>query len=645
VLNTAQISLQDVLNDRRKQVRLRIIASMVLCGSYALLFGWLWISTVTLCYIATQILEMRCFTGPHPWMPRNGRRERALALGMLAVGTALFGAQTVPLTRKLGSWGDVYGAYILCAALLITVLTTIGCRPAFRASATPLFFYVLIMPFNSIGTPGATSSILLAMLFGGALSLVIVTEQLWQRWSRGKATELRAVRRYVVTRDRNEQRLARLAQQDALTGLANRDVLQSRLAQNAANGGVGALLMIDLDGFKFVNDTLGHSAGDMVLREIARRIQGVARPQDITARLGGDEFALLMPGAPDAETAHAMAQTLITAVSHPVSLDGHQINIGASIGIVLHPLQGEDAGQLFANADLALYQAKAEGRHCARIYHPHLRAMAQGRVLRDSELALALERGEFEIHYQPQFRLSDGKLTGAEALLRWRHPQRGLMLPGEFLTALEGGLLSARVGAWAIATSCRQAAVWRAEGAPDFRIAVNLFGAQFRSGNLVAWVTQACAEAGLPPAALEIEITENVILRHEDNIIAPLQELRALGVGVAFDDYGTGYASLSMLTRFPVSRLKIDRSFIKSICTSQADAAIVHAIIGLARGLRLNVTAEGIETPGQLAALMREGCDEGQGYHLGKPMSAASFAWRFKFGSPLPNAYESSCTI
>jgi EAL domain-containing protein (putative c-di-GMP-specific phosphodiesterase class I) len=258
--------------------------------------------------------------------------------------------------------------------------------------------------------------------------------------------------------------------------------------------------------------------------------------------------------------------------------------------------------------------------------------VAQGKMLRDTELRLAMERGEFEMFYQPQIRLSDHALTGAEALLRWRHPEYGLLKPADFLTALEGGLLSARVGAWVIETACHQAALWRARGASDFRIGVNVFGAQFRSGNLVAWVSQACAAAGLPPHALEIEITENTILRHEDEIIGPLQELRALGVGVAFDDYGTGHASLSMLTRFPVSRLKIDRSFTKAICESPSEAAIVHAIIGLACALDLQVTAEGIETSGQAEALSRERCDEGQGYYFGKPMSAADFARSFGIG-------------
>jgi diguanylate cyclase (GGDEF)-like protein len=638
VLNTAKISLQHVLNDRRKQVRARLGASVLLALSYVIVLGWHWIVLFTAGYFATQIFETCGFSGPKPWFPGKGRRERRLALAALALGSAFFCAESVPLTLKLGSWGDVYGTFVLSGALLATVLTTIGCRPAFRASAMPMFLYLLIMPVNSMFSPDPPQPILLTVLSFGCLYIIFNTQQVWVRWSRSKVAEIRAVRRYVVERDQNERRLSRLAQLDALTGLPNRDVLRTRLADQVKDGPAGALLMIDLDGFKFVNDTLGHSAGDEVLRETARRIQAAAGPLDTAARLGGDEFALLMPGAGDPAIALAKAEALIALVSDPVALEGHLINIGASIGIVLHPHHGEDAGALFANADLALYQAKAEGKHCARVYQPELRARAQGKVLRDAELAQALERSEFEMFYQPQIRLSDGRLTGAEALLRWHHPVKGLLAPGDFLEALEGGLLSARVGAWAIETSCRQAALWRAQGATQFRIGVNLFGAQFRSGNLVEWVTRAFSSAGLPPNALELEITENVILRHEDDVIAPLQELRALGVGVAFDDYGTGYASLSMLTRFPVSRLKIDRRFTGAICDSPADAAIVHAVINLARALNLQVTAEGIETQAQADALVREGCDEGQGYYLGKPMSADEFSRRFKFGAALARA-------
>ena len=635
MVNTAQISLRGVLNDRRKQLNIRLAAGLALLVCSGLLLGWTWSFPVAATYIALQGLEVFCFSGAKPWLPQNGRRERVIALILIALSSTLFGAPTLLLVPKLGSWGDAVAVLLLCGTILNAVLTTIGCLAAFQAAVFPYFVYFWLLPFNTLLRPDAPSTPILLSLIALSVFLLANLWQIWLSWSRGKKAEIRAIRRYVTQRDENEQRLFRLTQLDSLTGLFNRDVLHSRLAQNAAGGGAGALLLIDLDGFKYVNDTLGHSAGDMVLRDIAERIRCIAGTTYTAARLGGDEFALLLPGVADPLALLAIADGLITEVSQPVALDGHQINIGASIGVVIHPLHGDDPEQLFSNADLALYQAKEEGRHCARLYHADLRVIAQGKVLRDTELRAALERGEFEMFYQPQVRLADGALTGAEALLRWRHPEQGLLTPAVFLAALEGGLLSARVGAWAIETSCRQAAAWRTQGLPDFKIAVNIFGAQFRSGNLVAWVKNACAKANLPAEALEIEITENVILRHEDDIIGPLQELRALGIGVAFDDYGTGFASLSMLTRFPVSRLKIDRSFTKAICDSRPEAAIIQAVIGLARALNLKVTAEGIETQEQVEALVGLGCAEGQGYYFGAPMSASEFAGAFGLGAVL----------
>ncbi len=632
MLNTAQISLMDVMNDRRNQLNVRLCAGftqMVCCG---LLLGWEWSIPLMGAYIGLQWLEVLYFIGKKPRFRQDGCLENAIALSLIALSSILFGASTMLLGQKLGAWGDVTAAFLLCGTILNSVLTTIGCLAAFQAAVFPYLVYFCVLPFSTLSRHNGPSMPVLFSLVASGIFLMVSIWQLWQRWSHNKAAEITAVRRYVAERDANEERLLRLTQQDALTGLLNRDVLQAQLARNAKDRGTGALLLIDLDGFKYVNDTLGHSAGDLVLREISSRIQLAARATDTAARMGGDEFALLLPGVTDPAVAFARAEALIAEISQPVFLEGQPINIGASIGIAIHPLHGEDAEQLFANADLALYQAKAEGRHCARAYNAGLRVRAQGKVLRDTELRLALERGEFEMFYQPQIRLADGALTGAEALLRWRHPEQGLLSPADFLHALEGGLLSARVGAWVIDTACRQAALWRKQGAPDFRIGVNIFGAQFRSGNLVDWVLRTCTAAGLPPAALEIEITENVILRHEDEIIGPLQELRALGVGVAFDDYGTGFASLSMLTRFPVSRLKIDRSFTSSICDSVADAAVIQAVIKLARALSLEVTAEGIETQVQAHALAREGCDEGQGYYFGRPMSAAAFAQAFCFG-------------
>jgi diguanylate cyclase (GGDEF)-like protein len=632
MLNTAQISLQDVLLERRRQLKLRLMASTLLAICFGVLVGWHWIIPVTLLYLTLQLFEIYYFFGNQKWFPQARPYDTAIALAALTLSSVLFGAPTLILAHALGSWGAVGAVYVLSGGILNAVLTTIGWRPAFQASVLPFFLYLFALPFVMLFAAHPPSPIVVVCLTGAGLFLMLNVWQLWILWSRSKAGEITAVGQYVEERDDNEQRLRQMTQRDAMTGLLNRDMLQARLAQNARDGASGAMLMIDLDGFKYVNDTLGHTAGDQMLREIGRRMQRAAGTYDTAARLGGDEFALLLPGLADPAAAQAMAERLIAAISAPVTLDGQRINIGASVGIVIHPMHGEDAEQLYVNADLALYQAKAEGRHCARIYQPALRANTAGKVLRDTELGLALERGEFEMFYQPQVRLADGVLTGAEALLRWRHPQRGLLTPAGFLDALEGGRLSARVGAWAIETACRQAALWRTQGLPDFHIGVNLFGAQIRAGNLVEWVTEACDKAGLPFDALEIEITENVMLGHEDEIILPLQELRARGIGVAFDDYGTGFASLSMLTRYPVSRLKIDQSFTRAICDSAPEAAIVHAVLALARALHMEVTAEGVETEAQAAALARDGCDAGQGYYFGAPMTARQFGAAFGIG-------------
>jgi diguanylate cyclase (GGDEF)-like protein len=624
MLKISSIGLQDVLARRRGQVSVRIFAALFLMINNGPLLGWPVMCLITGLYCALQaveffVLQRKASAGQAEWM----------ALAVLSLSTLSIGAQAPLLAMKLGSWGMVCGIYLLCAVVVNAVFNSIGCRAAFLALATPSLAYLAILSWMPLLQHHMPPLLVFIELSLGGLYFILNVVQLWTSASRGKLTELQAVRRYVAERDAHEAKLYSMTQHDPLTGLLNRDVLRARLAGSAGKRMPAALLMLDLDGFKYVNDTLGHAAGDEMLRIISLRLRHAAREEDTAARLGGDEFALLLEEVDEPDIALAVAQRLIGEISQPVMLDGQPVNIGVSVGIALYPLHGGEPAQIFANADLALYQAKSEGRHCARMYDSSLRTMAQGKVLRDTELRLALERGEFEMYYQPQLRLGDNSLVGAEALLRWRHPVKGLLPPSEFLPALEGGVLGAKVGAWVIETACAQAAIWRSGLAPDFRIAVNLFGMQFRSGNLPEWVMAALTKAGLPPQALEIEITENVILRHEDDIIEPLRELRRLGVGVAFDDYGTGFASLSMLTRYPVSRLKIDRAFTHAICDSPAEAAIVRAVITLAGALGLEVTAEGVETLAQLHMLRAQGCTEAQGYYFGKPMSADDFCASF----------------
>ncbi len=450
-------------------------------------------------------------------------------------------------------------------------------------------------------------------------------------WLESGRTNFGSIIRDISERRSNEDRLYRLAHLDPLTELPNRMVLRRRLEDVVKSTLPAALMIVDLDGFKAVNDTIGHSAGDLLLKEVAARLLTCVRPTDTVARLGGDEFAILLPETPDHAAAEAVASCTIAKLSEPLEIVNRIVHIGASVGLAMFPHNGDNAEDLLSNADLALYQAKSEGRHCLRFFAPELRHAAISKQRQELELRHAFERQEFELFYQPQVR-GDGTLIGAEALIRWRHPDRGLLSPAAFLPALESSRLAVLVGDWVIESGCLQAAAWRAEGAPQFRVSVNLFGVQFHSGNLARTVKKSLASARLPPEALELEITENIILRNDEAMIKPLRELGELGVGIALDDFGTGYASLSLLKRYPMTRLKVDQSFVRMMCQSSKDASIVRAIITLGRSFDLKVTAEGVETAAQRDLLLLEGCEEFQGFLYGRPMSGADFArfygWR-----------------
>ncbi|MGI4800157.1 MAG: sensor domain-containing phosphodiesterase [Janthinobacterium lividum] len=449
-------------------------------------------------------------------------------------------------------------------------------------------------------------------------------------WHEEGGVSFGAILRDITERRVNEERLLRLAHHDPLTGLPNRLVVRRSVEQLAAGSEPAALLVVDLDGFKAVNDDLGHPAGDTVLKEVAERLLGCVRSTDMVARQGGDEFALLLSGVKSHSQAALVADAVIRAVSQPINLNGETVSVSASVGIATHPGDGSNTDELLSNADLALYQAKNDGRHCHRVFTPALRRAIDRSRAYDNELRRAYDQEEFEVFYQPQMRLSDGALVGAEALLRWRHPKDGLLSPAAFMVGLENRPISVEVGQWVLRTACCQAAAWRKEGAREFRIGVNLFGSQLRSGHLVRSVRQALALSELPAAALELEVTENILLRSDDSMVGPLRELRTDGVQIAFDDYGTGYTSLSMLKRFPITRLKIDKSFVQGMAMQPEDAAIVRAILYLARNLGFSAIAEGIETHDQAEHLRKEGCEEVQGYLFGHPMPAAEFASHFE---------------
>jgi diguanylate cyclase (GGDEF)-like protein/PAS domain S-box-containing protein len=445
--------------------------------------------------------------------------------------------------------------------------------------------------------------------------------------------------RDMTERKAAEEQLRQLAHFDQLTGLPNRVSLRDdigKLLKGRAGDPVRpmTIAMLDLDGFKDVNDTLGQPVGDRLLQEVARRLTSLSGGIRVY-RLSEDEFVLLLENCGDPLVATGVMETVQNRLTGQIDLDGHQLFITASVGIVIAPAHGTDAGDLLANADLALHDAKASGGRSCRVYVPTLRARAKHRRELDSELRRACANQEFVLHFQPQVRSSDGAITGAEALLRWHHPERGILAPGAFIDALCKSAVAIETGRWILMTACKTAASLRAKGLPSVRMGVNLFPAQFRNGSLLQDVEHALFESGLPPDALELEITENIALGREDGTLSQLKELRARGVGIAFDDFGTGYASLSYLTRYPLTRIKIDRSFIQKIGPQSAaeDTAIVRSIIVMGRNLGLEVIAEGVETIAQADFLKGEGCPELQGFLFSKPLPAHAFEHYLRSGN------------
>jgi diguanylate cyclase (GGDEF)-like protein/PAS domain S-box-containing protein len=422
---------------------------------------------------------------------------------------------------------------------------------------------------------------------------------------------------------RAEEQINYLAYHDSITGLPNRGLLNDRLERALVRakreGGLCAVLFLDLDGFKSINDTLGHSSGDLVLQTVAARIQGALRGSDTVARMGGDEFGVVIPDPSGPEVAGRVADKLLEALAVPMELAGEWVAISASIGITCFPQDAHNREGLLKAADTAMYSAKAQGRNRACFYTLELAARTAERAELERGLRQALEEGGFTLHYQPQLGLAEGALIGVEALIRWPHPKRGLIPPGLFIPIAEESSLIGPIGAWVLRTACAQLAAWLSAGGRPLRLAVNVSARQMRRGDLLDSVRRILAETGFPPRYLELEITESTLQSLDDSRVL-LGELKALGIAVSIDDFGTGYSSLSLLKHLPIDRLKIDRSFVQDIPGGPQDLGIVEAIVALGHKLGLELVAEGVETQEQLALLRGLGCELAQGYLLGRPL-------------------------
>jgi len=435
--------------------------------------------------------------------------------------------------------------------------------------------------------------------------------------------------------------LDHLAHHDVLTDLPNRILLQDRLSQAIElarrQGTQLAVMFMDLDQFKHINDSLGHAVGDQLIQSVAQRLVGCVRQSDTISRQGGDEFVLLLPHIEHAEDAALSAQKILAAFALPHHIDPHDLHISVSIGISIYPDDGKDAETLIKSADTAMYHAKESGRNTYKFFEQSMNVRAVQRQSTEASLRRALTRQEFVLHYQPKINLKSKLMVGVEALIRWQHPERGLLTPEQFIPIAEDSGLILPIGRWVLHEACRQARAWQQAGLPPVTVAVNTSALEFRAPDFLDNIRATLDETGLEPRYLELELTESVLMRDADATNHMLHALSDLGIKLTVDDFGTGYSSLSYLRQFPIDTLKIDQSFVQQMTSSPGDADLVSAVINMGKSLNHRVIAEGVETSEQHAFLLAEECDEGQGYYFGRPMVAEALARLLQTGvSPAP---------
>jgi diguanylate cyclase (GGDEF)-like protein/PAS domain S-box-containing protein len=467
----------------------------------------------------------------------------------------------------------------------------------------------------------------------GGQRRVFLTTKSPLRDGAGKVINVLTTSLDITERKQAEEHLHHLAHHDPLTGLPNRtyfhDSVRRQIARTRRGDRQFALLLLDLDRFKGINDVLGHHYGDQLLKAVSQRLRGAVRDTDIVARLGGDEFAILQTEIARTEDAVTLAKKIIEALQAPFSVDGQEIATTTSVGITIHPTDGVDVDVLLKNADLAMYQAKAQGRNTWSVFASDMDTLAREAIILEADLRQALAREQFLLNYQPQINLRTGRISGAEALLRWRRPGSGLVRPADFLPLAEENGLIVPINEWVLIQACTQAKAWQTAGYPFERIAVNLSPVQFRKQDIRQHVIDALEKTGLDPRCLELELTESILMQNPEAAADDLRFLQNLGVTFSIDDFGVGYSSLAYVKNLPVDRLKIDQGFIRNVNEDPNDAAIVRAIINLGHSLDLEVIAEGVETAEQLAFVRNEGCDEVQGYYFSPPVPAEDFVFLF----------------
>jgi diguanylate cyclase (GGDEF)-like protein len=436
---------------------------------------------------------------------------------------------------------------------------------------------------------------------------------------------------------RAKAELENLALHDTLTKLPNRTLLEERVKQAIATcrraGSACAVLFADLGRFKAVNDSLGRQAGDDLLRAAAERLRSMVRMEDTVSRVGSDEFVILLRNVVRPEDALAFARKVLDGLRVPLRVQGQELRIAPSVGVSLYPLHGDSAETLLSNADAAMYHVKKSGRNDVRLFAPDMSTFFPERLALENDLRDALGRQELELHYQPKVDVHSGKTTGMEALARWRHPRRGLLLPAEFIPLAEETGLIVSLGDWVLREACRQNKAWQNQGLAPRRVAVNISASQLQQNDLIQSITTVLQETELEPQWLELELTESVVMQNAAEAIDVLWRLRRMGIQISIDDFGTGYSSLSYLRRFPLNTLKIDASFIREISSDNNDATIVHAIVGLAHSLQLQVVAEGVENEAQLRFVQASGSDQYQGFLRSEPLPALEFGRLLKFAA------------